>query len=77
MSQSSNPDRHIDNLLLRRSDLDGRWTFIAIDWGKALWNSGFPLAPVEHDALAHLEWRGLAEARRAEDEVVVVFKEGR
>ena len=47
-----NPDRHIDNLLLRRSELDGRWTFIAIDWGKALWNSGFPLAPVDHVARA-------------------------
>jgi len=47
-----NPDRHIDNLLLRRSELDGRWTFIAIDWGKALWNSGFPMAPVEHVAMA-------------------------
>lgn len=33
--------------------------------------------PYLDDALAHLEWRGLAEARRAEDEVVVVFKEGR
>ncbi|MCI1193521.1 phosphatidylinositol 4-kinase [Calidifontimicrobium sp. SYSU G02091] len=45
-----NPDRHIDNLLFRPSELDGRWTFIAIDWGKALWNSGFPSAPVEHVA---------------------------
>lgn len=33
--------------------------------------------PYLEDCLAHLEWRGLAEARRAEDGVTVVFKEGR
>lgn len=48
----NNPDRHMDNLLFRRSQLDQRWTFIAIDWGMALWNSGFPSAPVEHVARA-------------------------
>lgn len=33
--------------------------------------------PYLDDALAHLEWRGLAEVHRAEDGVTVVFKEGR
>lgn len=44
----------------------GRWTItreqIAAD-------------PYLDDALAHLEWRGLAEVHRAEDGVTVVFKE--
>lgn len=31
--------------------------------------------PYLDDALAHLEWRGLAEVRRAEDGVTVLFKE--
>jgi hypothetical protein len=33
--------------------------------------------PYLDDALAHLEWRELAEVYRAEDGVTVVFKEGR
>jgi hypothetical protein len=31
--------------------------------------------PYLEDAIAHLQWRGLAEVHRAEDGVTVVFKE--
>lgn len=37
-----NPDRHADNLLFRRSPLDGRWTVINMDFSRALWRGGFP-----------------------------------
>lgn len=47
-----NPDRHWDNLLLRRSVLDQRWTVLAMDWGNGLWSNGFPQAPVELTARA-------------------------
>lgn len=44
----ANPDRHVDNLLFRRSPLDGRWTVINMDFSRALWRGGFPrTTPVE------------------------------
>lgn len=42
----ANPDRHPDNLLLRRSHFDNRWQVINIDFSRALWDGGFPLKPV-------------------------------
>lgn len=38
----SNPDRHLDNMLFRRSPIDGRWTVVCMDFSRALWRGGFP-----------------------------------
>lgn len=46
----SNPDRHADNLLFRRSPLDNRWTVINIDFSRALWAGGFPDKPLAESA---------------------------
>lgn len=43
----ANPDRHMDNLLFRRSGFDGRWTVLAMDFSRALWRSGFPDVPAQ------------------------------
>ena len=44
----SNPDRHLDNLLFRRSPLDRRWTVMAMDFSRALWQGGFPEKEPSH-----------------------------
>ena len=36
----ANNDRHFDNGLFRRSIVDNRWTFIAMDFSRALWWGG-------------------------------------
>lgn len=38
----ANDDRHADNALFRRSPIDNRWTFIAMDFSRALWRGNFP-----------------------------------
>lgn len=40
-----NNDRHMDNGLFRRSPIDNRWTFIAMDFSRALWAGNFPHTP--------------------------------
>lgn len=38
----ANPDRHPGNGLFRKSTVTNRWTFIAMDFSRALWFGGFP-----------------------------------
>lgn len=45
-----NDDRHADNGLYRRSIVDGRWTFLAMDFSRAWWHGNFPAAPISHIA---------------------------
>lgn len=41
----ANDDRHFDNGLFRKSAIDNRWTFIAMDFSRALWFGNFPARP--------------------------------
>lgn len=69
----ANDDRHADNALYRKSPLDGRWTFLAMDFSRALWRGGFParacsdLIASGHTAtlIAFLRFYNLWDARRA------------
>lgn len=38
----ANNDRHFGNGLFRKSVINSRWTFIAMDFSRALWSGGFP-----------------------------------
>lgn len=69
----SNPDRHADNALYRRSPIDNRWTFLAMDFSRAFWHGGFPtrscaeLMAVGNTAttIAWLKFYNLWDTRRA------------